>query len=348
MIYSVVHRFALTALTVLPLLGGTACNGHTADEPDLTIDDTDNITFTDPSVRNPTTTQTISRFKVWAVNGNHILMDGTIVTRQGINTWTYSPTVKWPEEGSVDFYAVSPEDIPQEGFHPLYYRNIHFKSDGATDLLVSVRMGARQTSGRLRLNFCHTLARVTVSLSSSLSDTIVQLKRVSLLDIANDGNFHIPQKTTMQDVHDDDITDAWTVYNMNSTSCDVFYTEDYALLTDSPLTPSGKAEFFIPVKFSPLVMEGYLHGSAIEIAYRLYDRKTGKKLWPDDNTHNQLIPEGLPEWGAAYFSLLDNTPGGRWKAGREYHYDIKITGPASLPGSRAKSMPGITIKEKDR
>lgn len=331
---------------VLPL-GSTSCSEP--DEPGPGGGGEGTIAFTDPSAREAVTTLTIKEFEVWAFTGpwNTAIMRGVDVRRTGLNSWTYSPVTKWPEN-PVDFYAVSPVGMKVDINIP-HSRWIDFPMDnGKTDLLVAVKMGAVQSDGHIRLNFCHTLARVTASISTTLSDTIVRVKRIAVRDVADNGKYFIPMKTTVKDEPADEISDAWEIHNMNATRYDLFATEratELLTLSSEPFSVSGMAEFFLPVKFNPLTTDGgYLHGSSIEVAYQLYDRKTGRKIWPIGTTDKNLFVSDLEGWGAARFPLLNNTPEGRWYAGREYHYDISIKGPASLNLSRSSAEEGNSIE----
>lgn len=330
---------------VLPL-GSTSCSEP--DEPGPGEGGEGTIAFTDPSAREAVTTLTIKEFEVWAFTGpwNTAIMRGVDVRRTGLNSWTYSPVTKWPEN-PVDFYAVSPVGMKVDINIP-HSRWIDFPMDnGKTDLLVAVKMGAVQSDGHIRLNFCHTLARVTASISTTLSDTIVRVKRIAVRDVSDHGRYSIPFKTTVKDEPPEEVTAAWTVYNNNNTRYDILPSgegDDYITLDAEPIFPKGGAEFFIPYEFKPFSIEQYINGSLIEVAYQLYDRKTGRKIWPIGTTDKNLFVSDLEGWGAARFPLLNNTPEGRWYAGREYHYDISIKGPASLNLSRSSAEEGNSIE----
>lgn len=331
---------------VLPL-GSTSCSEP--DEPGPGGGGEDTIAFTNPSGREAVTTLSIKEFEVWAFTEpwNTAIMRGVDVRRTGLNSWTYSPVTKWPEN-PVDFYAVSPMGMKVDINIPHSRKIVFPMGDGKTDLLVAVKMGAVQSDGHIRLNFCHTLARVTASISTTLSDTIVRVKRIAVMDVGNQGDYTIPLKTTVKDEPADEISDAWEVYNMSATRYDLFATEratELLTLSSDPFSISGMAEFFIPVMFNPLTTDGgYLHGSSIEVAYQLYSRATGHKIWPTEDTDKNLLVQNMEGWGAARFPLLNNTPEGRWYAGREYHYDISIKGPASLNLSRSSAEEGNSIE----
>jgi lipoprotein len=315
-------------MCVLPLAGSTSCNN---DEPQAEATPEETIAFFDPELRSPVTTQTISEFKVWAMLGNWTpVMKGVTVTRKGPNSWGYSPTVKWPDE-AVSFYAVSPASTTMSDIYLGF--NIYYKCRGDIDLLVAVRKDVHQTDGRIKLNFCHTLSRITASISTPLTDTVVDVKRISLADVGDAGTFTVPDRTTVINEPAGDISDRWQVWSMTATNFNLFYsTDSFITLSGFPYSPVDGSEFMIPVHLTPLEFSGYIHGSAIRVVYRLINRKTGETIWPTSTTPAHLRPYDIPGWGVANLALKQSTPDGRWLAGREYHYNISIIGEPSFNG----------------
>lgn len=340
-------RHDITAILIFAMvlpLGSTSCSDK--DEPAPPVKGESFIAFTNPETREAVTTQSIREFEVWAFTDpyNKKIMSGIDVRRTGLNSWSYSPVTQWPD-GEVDFYAVSPVGMNVDINLP-YSHSLQFPAgDGTTDLLVSVKMNARQSDGHIRLNFCHTLARVTTEISTPLTDTEVRVKRISVVDVGTDGRYNIPLSTTVKDDPSDEVTAAWEIWNMSGSRFNLFFDESSHLTVSSePYWPEGKAEFFLPVRFNPLGTDGgYVNGSAIEVAYQLYDKATGTQLWPKGTTHPFMLAKDLPGWGAVYFSLLDKTPDGRWYAGREYHYKISINGEATPPGARSIDENFVTV-----
>lgn len=320
--------FNVIIMCVLPLAGSTACNN---DEPQAEMTPDETIAFFDPELRSPVTTQTISEFQVWAMLENWTpVMKGVTVTRKGPNSWEYSPLVKWPDQ-SVSFYAVSPASTTMSDIYQGF--NIHYKCGGDIDLLVAVRKNVHQTDGRIKLNFCHTLSRITASISTPLTDTVVDVKRISLADVGDAGTFTVPDRTTVINEPADDISDRWQVWNMNATNYNLFNSPDsFITLSGFPYSPVDGSEFMIPVHLTPLEFSGYIHGSAIRVVYRLVNRRTGETIWPTSTTPAHLRPYDIPDWGVANLALKPATPEGRWLAGREYHYNISILGEPSFNG----------------
>ena len=303
------------------------------------------IAFLDPDQRAPVTTRTISEFKVWAEldDWTPIMRDVT-VRRTGLNSWRYSPAVDWPDR-PVSFYAVSPASFTMQDVYRAF--TIYYKCTGATDMLVAVRKDVLQTDGRIKLNFCHTLARITASIASPLKDTAVEVKRISIADVGEAGTFHVPDITTLPNQPPDNISDCWEVRNMNATDFALYDGgESPITLSAYPYTPLDGNEYMLPVRLTTLEYTGYIHGSAMRVTYRLIDKKSGEVIWPTSATPAHLRPAGDHSWGLANIPLKPATPGGRWLAGREYHYNITINGEPTFPPSTrtdASAPGGIAI-----
>lgn len=313
---------------MLPIAGGTSCNRS---EPENPLPP-QTVTFLDSDQRSPITTQTISEFKVWAETDNWIpVMKDVTVRRTGLNSWSYSPVVEWPEE-PLSFYAVSPASFSLQDVYRAF--TVYYKCTGDVDLLVAVRKDVRQTDGRIKLNFCHTLARITASIASPLEDRVVEVRRISIADVGEAGTFHVPDRTTVLNQPLDDISDCWEIWNMNATDFALYDGGESPIrLSAYPYTPRNGNEFMLPVRLSALEYTGYIHGSAMRVTYRLIDKKSGEVIWPTSATPAHLRPAGEQSWGLANIPLKPATPGGRWLAGREYHYNITINGEPTFPPS---------------
>lgn len=321
-------------MSVLPLLGGTSCSDSEPTAPAGSP-----IAFFDPGQRSPVTTQTISEFKVWARLDNwKPVMNGVTVTRTGLNKWSYSPTVDWPDE-PVNFYAVSPATMNMSDVY--YGFDLYYECKGDIDLLVAVRRNVHQSDGRIKLNFCHTLARITTDITTPLTDTIVEVRRISIADVGSAGTLHVPEKDTSPDAPAGDITDCWQIWNMSATNFDV-YNGEPVTLSGTRFMPLDGAEFMLPVRLTPLLFTGYIHGSAIRVVYRMIDRRTGEVIWPTRQTPAHLRPHDTPGWGVANLALRSATPDARWLSGHHYHYTIQIKGEPATPPTSATSATSAT------
>lgn len=337
----------MTVAIILASVAGVSCD----DDADSRRPDLGGITFTDPVGRTPVNTGNIREFRVWALTdpGGRKVLDGVVVRRFGANSWRYSPVTAWPDS-KVDFYAVTPAGVTAD-INPPYSHWVDFTTDdGLTDLAVAVKMGARQQDGRIRLNFCHTLARLVVDVSTPLADTGVRMKGIVAAGVSRSGRYTIPFSTTVKDMPSDAVTRAWQVWSPNTSSFFIYNAGDgWTDICAAPYAPDGGAEFFIPVEFAPFSVDGgYVSGSYMGVVYQLYDKSSGRTLWPDGTTDRFLQSSAFPGWGVAYFPLSDSTPGGRWYAGREYHYSISINGEASLPGTRSAMSNAVSVSCRQR
>lgn len=195
-------------IPAIALLAAVGLAAGCSDDSDLPVDDNagDGKIAFDATRSEPTTTLTIPNFKVNAFKrnawgGHDKIMNNVEVIRVGLNRWEYSPAVEWPAE-PVDFYAVSPMTVRlnDEYFNQTVPYNQTSNGNGDfwnasdTDLLIAVRMGADQSSGRIRLNFRHALARVSLQLKTSDNDRqYVRVRRVTL-EGRSEGTFSFPMR----------------------------------------------------------------------------------------------------------------------------------------------------------
>lgn len=326
--------FILTSVVAsLPLLWG--CGGDDCFDPPAAGRQ---IAFESPeaAAHEATTTLTITEFRVRAIDGWNMLMDNVEVHRTGLNSWQYAPAVEWPGT-PVDFYAVSPAWIglkvnPWEKFFEV-------TDPGAVDVLASTRLGVTQQSGRLKLNFAHAMAQVSVRLFTSRSDVDVSVRQVSMNDIADFGRFHFPSFSTDASASREDVTDCWAIYNSTGPYRMLYDCAEGSILGGEPQEMcSTGIRYFLPIKFAPLVIGDYTHGSHMRIVCRMLDRESGAVVWPDSSTARWHLWADDPTWGVLYVSLADATPGGRWLAGRDYVYTVDVS---DTDGSASRSLTKI-------
>lgn len=253
-----------------------------------------------------TNTYTIPDFRVSAFRnsqwGAETLMDNIVVTRTGINSWIYSPPVDWPEDESVDFFAVSPARIEiqnnQWWYHTFRYEN----QDCSTDLLVSVRRGVFQTSGRIKLNFRHALARVAIFLKNSNPDYSIGIKEVELCNFPKFGTFYFPTNTTSPETNSGELFTNWDYYSaqdkitlFSASTGNVMNIDQYPMLT------GPKNLFMIPFNLTKLEGEIIWEGTHVMVRYLV-----------DGNEREIRIP------------LYQSTPESKWLPGVSYQYTIDL------------------------
>lgn len=310
---------------VLLLLPAVLCSGGCSDDDIQQPEQHSSVLEFEAETqqRGPTTTLTIPDFKVTAYRqsewGPEILMDNVTVTRMGLNSWVYSPPVEWPSGQKVDFYAVSPSWIKMNN-NSWWEHIIPFsESEGvSTDLLIAVKKDAEETSGRLKLNFRHALARVVVKLRCVLPGLTVRVKSVALCNFADFGNFRFPHATTSPSTDNGDLYDCWQIYNTTGTYMEIFRATDGYIGINEEAQTVCEDLYFLPFQMKSLSNSASWEASLIEITYQVIDTETGRTLWPE---------EGL--YRAAEIDIATATPEMRWVPGRSYEYIIDVGVPAT-------------------
>lgn len=293
---------------IMILIVFSGLSGCKADEPE-TYANTPLIEITagvENNDRGVTTTYNIPDFRVSAFRngiwGQELLMDNVVVTRTGINSWIYYPAVEWPDNESVDFFAVSPASMTiqnnQWWFHTFRYDNVNCD----TDLLVSVASGVNQSSERLRLNFRHALARVRIMLKCSDSTQKVGVSEVQICNISRFGTFFYPAKTTSADTNTGELFDCWHTYDSHD-DITVFKPEvgNFIYLSEKPMDIGPENIFMIPDSLDAMKPDIIWEGCHIMVKY----------------THN-----GNEE--VARIPIRESTPNNRWEPGKSYRYTIDV------------------------
>lgn len=314
---------SLLMMTTLAL----AAAGCSTDEPSA-VPATQALDFdAEAEPRGPTTTLNIPEFKVTAYKlgqwGHEMLMNNVTVTRMGLNSWTYSPPVDWPAGESVDFFAVSPAWVTMNN-NSWWEHMIPFsaRDEVNTDLLVAVRTDVQQTSGRLKLNFRHAMARVTIRLRCTLPGLTAKVKAVSLANYADYGNFEFPHVTTAPDTNNGELYDCWHVYNTTSTYVELWRAADgYLALTPDPVEVCAD-NYFIPFTLKSLRDHEAWDATLFEVLYQVVDTETGALVWPEEDVYR-----------TATIEMASATPDSRWVPGNSYTYTIDV----GLPAGHSRS-----------
>lgn len=287
-----------------------------------------------------TTTENIPEFKIWAYDYGlyKYLMEGVKVTRTGINSWSYSPSVDWTGN-MMCFTAVSPAAIVVNT-NPWWLDMIQYKNEGSEDLLVCRVTNVKQTSGRLKLHFYHALSLVNVRLRTSLPTNTVRVKSVTVVNVSDIGQFRYPAEGFYPSSTLEQVTDCWDIYGQ-ANRIPIFLSDEGTLLNTEILEANNQGyDFFIPSRLGEFDFDAYFNSSYLEIDYRI-ENADGSISWPDASTDYRLLSRNNPGYGQLRIGLGDQLPNSRWIAGKEYRYSINIAGPAEVPpGAASESTRG--------
>lgn len=306
------------------------------------------------------TTRNISEFRVCAyeaTGGRPVVMNNVVVTRTGRNTWTYPDLIKWPEV-PLNFEAVTPTDIDisvNAWDYPsmvklVLTRNVDGREipDATRDYCISVRRDAVQGDGKLRLNFEHCMARVTVDIAADIPNTSVIVKEITMYRMSRGGDFQFPKTTTAPGAQRGALDQYWTNWALEQKSIQIPYFQadngKEVPVSSTPASLQNKNNFFyVPIIFDPMeVHEGNISGSAIRVLCQFTNSADGTLLWPDKDTPYQLLPFTGSKYAYIFFPLQNKHTGHlRWHSGVSYRYTVTIRTQGSLPSSQsgAKKKP---------
>ena len=197
----------LAAAATAPYLALTACaDGAPATLPEEPDDNAIRFTATAEYSRagGDLTTNNLTSFNVYAYTGKGtapvLFMNNVTVTKNDVNSWSYSPVEYWPAKEEVDFYAFSPSGwVGADGpLKPIAYDSY----PGTEDIIYAVSPNMSGYAGlanaQVLFNFRHALSKVTVKMSSTNPDIRVCVSNVALANVMTRGNFHFPTGSTAE------------------------------------------------------------------------------------------------------------------------------------------------------
>lgn len=286
------------------------------------------------------TTNNLKEFNVYAYTGTDdvpvLFMDNVTVSKNGSNTWTYSPVKFWPAKETVDFYAFAPKTWVGAGgpLKPVTYDNGYTGGFGQVDLVYAVSPDLSGNAGvpnaQVVFNFRHALSKVTLKLSSTNTDLRVEVSNIVLANIMTRGNFHFPSLSTSGAMTDDNIgkwTDQNTAYNYVLHMAQAL--DDVMILTTTPTEPTtttfglGDAEYMIPQVLT-WRSNGMNSDTYIGVMCSVYDAKSNEKLWPNANTPEENIVEGHTRGDGILKFPLSTSKFSAWSPGCHYIYNLVI------------------------
>lgn len=160
-----------------------------------------------------------SEFTVYAESsdGKTYINGDRITSPDGGNTWVNeSGTRFWPNDLSLDFYAVVNGDITwnvaaAEGTAPASIVDFKVPTDVASqkDLLYSVKTGLQKDDNAnemapVALNFRHALSQIVFNAKNTNENLYVEVSGVSIVNVVNENSFSFPVADTDNNMVDGD------------------------------------------------------------------------------------------------------------------------------------------------
>lgn len=262
-------------------------------------------------------------------------MTNVEVNKTGTNLWEYSPVKYWPSGDALNFYAYAPAGMLAPGTTPL--DAVHFTNNGMSDFIYAVSPGLSQpaqgSEAQVKFNFRHALAKITVKLSSEDTTMEVRVNNATIVGANQYGDFRFPTASTAGDIESGSAESIGTWSNLGSKGFTVLHMaqrqDEIITLTPEPVdidTDGDAAKFFIPQEL-PFKQGGdYENEVYLVLTCAMYDKATGKKIWPNANTPDINLPNGgISGEGYIYLSL-QGSDFTAWKGGYHYIYNVVING----------------------
>ena len=143
-----------------------------------------------------------SGFTVFAESDEKTYIDGDKITSTDGNTWVNeSGTRFWPNESTVDFYAVVNGNInwnPAAETSPASINyTVSTEVAEQNDLLYAVKMGQKrgetaENTKAVTLNFRHALSQIVFQAKNTNPNLYVEISEVSIVGVSSKGNFTFP------------------------------------------------------------------------------------------------------------------------------------------------------------
>ena len=309
-------------------LSFAACNNHYDENEHGTPSDPRAISFdvaVPKTARAATTSQTIREFRVWAFAQGKPFMSNIKVSRDENSPWTYSPTMYWPLNQTLNFYCVSPEistgvrlerdgrdaDIP--GF---------VNREGKTDLLYAVNIG--ESKSPVHVNFRHALSQINFNVKRATRTSHmlkVEVNAVDLLGTYHQGDFEYPDRTTAPDSRDRGEWDNQTGLRDAS----IYGGGDMITLLNDKAERANNTGYIFAIPQELLESKpDHSGGAYVRVLCSIYDQQTNLKLWPP-----RELQEAATESGYIYFPLNRDARIDEWEPGKFYNYTLTIDVPES-------------------
>lgn len=161
-------------------------------------------------------------FKVWA---NYTATGGTAtpyIAGDNItftnNAWTdASGTRYWPNEGTLDFYALAGYDNPTLATGNTVSWSVDGTVAAQKDLCYAVKKGqSKSTNTTVALNFRHALSQIVFKAQNKNAKLYVEIEEVGVCNVNSGATFTLPDANTDNNITDHSSTTTPTIANQGS------------------------------------------------------------------------------------------------------------------------------------
>ena len=282
------------------------------------------------------TTNNLTSFNVYAYTGTGTdpvtFMENVVVSKSASNIWTYSPVRYWPAKETVDFYAFAPASWVDNAspLKPVAYD----AEKGTEDLVYAVSPNlsgnAETANAQVIFNFRHALSKLTVKMSSTNQELKVVVTNVAMANIMTRGNFSFPSSSTAETPSAETVGQ-WTDQNTPKTYVLLWSQtlSDQLTLSSTPTVIAatglgrGGQMYILPQQLTYRA-QGSENDTYIAVQCSIYDKTSGERLWPNENTPKEnLIIGSTTGDGLLKFPLSTNRYT-QWQPGVHYIYNLII------------------------
>lgn len=201
-----------------------------------------------------------SEFTVFAESDGKTYIDGDKITSTDGNNWVNeSGTRFWPNESTVDFYAVVNGNInwnPAAETSPASIVDYTVSTEVAkqNDLLYAVKMGQKrgetaEKTKAVTLNFRHALSQIVFQAKNTNENLYVEISGVEIVNVAGQNTFTFPTKDTDNETLVDDNHDG--TFDSNDYS-----TANWGVWNELAPESGAAGDIVYPVTFTTVAVPG--------------------------------------------------------------------------------------------
>ena len=281
-----------------------------------------------------TSSANFTEFSMYGFNDKEtktVVRDNNVHWTKTDNVWIPSTSVTWPDEGTMDYYAVAPTlDKPTVSKktmtakkHTLTYV-VPTDVDDQVDLLtaVSLKQTAGTNDGAITLTFAHAMCLQTFSIKNKVPENYrVTIHGIKLYNVLSTGTLTMDGANASWAVTPDVYTDYEYIFDEDKVLATNDGTNDYEDISTVDdkffVTHEQKTTAYVGSKKTPKVVkpDAYdAHKSFIGILCKVQDMTQG--------INGQYVVGSADEWKEVYFGF----GGKKWEMGFIYQNKINFNG----------------------